>query len=197
MHPSARVSEIMTQPVIRVRPDVRLAEAARLMREHHISGLPVTDSDDRLVGIISEIDILRTLHKAAGIASPRGILGLVLEASPATGPGLLDVCRRRLENGLVAESMTERVTTIDPETSLGEAARLIQLNGVNRLPVIDVERRVVGIVTRFNLVEAISGKPRASRGRLAPKDRAPAPKVGSAVAGRRSEERHQRIWGGV
>jgi CBS domain-containing protein len=194
---SAFVSEIMTSPVVRVRPDTKLVEAARLMREHHISGVPVTDDADRLVGILSEVDVLRCLHKAAGIASPRGILDLVLDSTPGNGPNLLEACRRRLENGSVADAMTERVTTVDAMTSIGEAARLIHLQGVNRLPVVDPQRHVVGIVTRFNLVEAISGKDFAPRGRLRPQVKVLKAEVPRGQTAHRREEKNQRIWGGV
>jgi CBS domain-containing protein len=194
---SAFVTEIMTRPVIRVHPDTKLAEVARLMREHHISGVPVTDDNDRLVGILSEVDVLRCLHKAAGIASPRGILDLVLDSTPRIGPNLLEVCRRRLENSTAADAMTDRVATIDLTTSVREAARLIRLHGVNRLPVIDEEKRVVGIVTRWNLITALSGKEAAPRGRLRPRVPPARSTPAREVVEQRREEKSQRIWGGV
>jgi CBS domain-containing protein len=163
------VSEVMTRGVIAIHPNAKLADAARLMRENHVSGLPVIGDDDRLVGIISEMDLVRDLHKAAGIGSARGILDLLLDSSTPGGASIQEVCEARLDRARVKELMTRKVATVTPEEGAAEAARLMRLWKVNRLPVVDVKGRVVGILTRADLVHAISGEDRPrTRGRRKP-----------------------------
>lgn len=153
------VSKIMTRDVVQVRSEARLEEAARLMREYHVSGLPVVEEGGKVVGIISEVDLVRGLHQAVGVGSPRGLLDLLLESTPAKGPTLFELCRRRLSSGRVKDLMSHPATCIDQEEPIREAARLMNLNRINRLPVVDDERRLAGIVTRRDLVDAVSGEP--------------------------------------
>lgn len=162
------VSEIMTRLVVSTTPDARLDQAARLLREHHVSGLPVVDPPYRVVGVLSERDLVRTLHRAAGVASARGLLDLLLESAPAKGESALEVCRSHLKNTRVGDVMTRSVVTIDRRATIHEAARLMRLHGVKRLPVLDDRQHLVGIVTREDVVRAISGENRRARGSLHP-----------------------------
>jgi CBS domain-containing protein len=163
------VSEVMTRVVAQVGPTAPAEEAARLMRSRHVSGLPVIDPSGRIVGILSEIDIVRGIHQATGAMSPRGLLDIVLDSAPPSGgPGLLESSRARLKNARVSEFMSDRVVTVDPDTTLKEAARLMHQHGINRLPVVDEKRRVLGIVTKSDLLGAIEGRPTGGKGALTP-----------------------------
>jgi CBS-domain-containing membrane protein len=162
------VSEIMTRSVVVAKAEMSLEQAARLMREYHISGLPVIGEDRRVLGIVSERDLVRDLHKATGIASARGLLDLLLGSAPEKGESLLEVCHHRLRNGHVRDAMTSKAIPVDHEATLHEAARLMQLSRVNRLPVLDEKKRLVGIVTRGDVVRAITGGPEHARGSLRP-----------------------------
>lgn len=168
MNETTPVSEIMTSDVITTTPDARVEEAARLLREHHISGVPVVGSDGRVVGMLTERDLVRDLHAATGVDSPRGLLDLVLESAPPKGESLLEVCRNRLRRARVRELMTTPAVTVGGTTGVQEAARLLRVSGTNRLPVTDREEHLVGIVTRGDLVAAISGIPVRARGALRP-----------------------------
>ncbi|HXQ94759.1 MAG TPA: CBS domain-containing protein [Thermoplasmata archaeon] len=175
----APVSEIMTRVVAQIEPTASAEEAARLMRSRHVSGLPVIGSNGRLVGVLSEIDIVRGIHQATGAMSPRGFLDIVLGSTPASGgPGLLESSRARLKNARVSEFMSDRVVTVDPDTTLREAVRLLRQHGISRLPVVDDKRRVIGIVTKSDLLGAVEDRPSRSRGGLTP-----APRVGRAGKG--------------
>ncbi len=176
MERPVRVGAVMSADVLTVAPDARLGEAARLLRERHISGLPVVDPTDHVVGVLSERDIVRGLDRATGVDSPRGLLDLLLESAPPKGESLLEVCRSHLKNARVRDVMTPRVVTVDRDAPLVEAARKMRLHGVKRLPVVDAQGRLVGIVTRADIVQAVSGEVRARRGALHP-----APEVRSAV----------------
>ena len=149
------VRQIMTSEVFTAGPSWSLLDAARLMRDKHVSGLPVLDEHDRLVGILSEWDILADLDRAVGIGTVRGILDLLLEAEKGQTAARLEQCLRRLERGHVSEAMVRRVVSVDPEASMGEAARMLRVYSVNRLPVLDGDR-LVGIVTHENIVDALS-----------------------------------------
>jgi len=164
----ARVAEVMTRIVVTTTPDARLDEAARSLREHHISGLPVVAPPHHVVGLLSERDIVRALHRATGVDSPRGLLDLLLESAPPKGESVLEVARRQLHNARVSDAMSHRVVTVDRDAPLVDAARLMRVHGVKRLPVVDADGRLVGIVSRADIVQAVSGEARAHRGALHP-----------------------------
>lgn len=163
-----RVHEVMTTTVVTIPPDARLEEAARLLRHHHVSGLPVVDPSPHVVGVLSERDIVRELHRATGVDSPRGLLDLLLESSPSKGESILEVCRRQLHNARVGDAMTKRVVTVDPDATLIDAARTMGQHGVKRLPVVDAKGNLLGIVTRADIVRSVSGEARVRRGSLHP-----------------------------
>jgi CBS domain-containing protein len=171
------VAQIMTPLVMTTTPDASLDEAARLLRECHISGLPVVDAEDRVVGVVSEKDIVRVLHEATGVGHPRGLLDVLLESAPAKGENVLEVCRHRLRNTRVKEAMSRPVVSVGPETSLIEAAHLMKGMGVNRLPVLDAQQRLVGIVTRCDIVGDLSATALRASGSLHPAPREVGPGV--------------------
>ncbi len=162
------VAEIMTGLVMTTTPNASLDEAARLLRECHVSGLPVVDAEDRVVGVLSEKDIVRLLHRATGVGHPRGLLDVLLESAPTRGENVLAVCRRRLRNTRVKDVMSHPVVSVGPETSLIEAAHLMKMKGVSRLPVLDTYQRLVGIVTRCDIVGDLSTPALRARGSLHP-----------------------------
>ncbi|HYA10296.1 MAG TPA: CBS domain-containing protein [Thermoplasmata archaeon] len=168
MDPETRVGDVMTLTVVTVTAEARLDEAARRLRVHHVSGLPVLAPPHRVVGMLSERDIVRSLHRATGVGSARGLLDLLLESAPSKGESILEVCRRQLRNTRVGDVMTTTVVTVARDTPLDEAARQMRLHGVKRLPVVDAHDELVGIVTRGDIVQAVSGKRRTRRGALRP-----------------------------
>lgn len=156
----------MSRVVHTVSTRSSLLGAVRIMRRQRVSGLPVLDSSSQLVGIVSEKDIVRDLNRAAGVASDRGLLELLLAARRPNHPNLLDVCEHRLLRARVTEVMTPDVLTVHPQDPVAEAVRKLRSRGVKRLPVVD-GRRVVGIVTRNDLLEPGSlelGLPLAASG---------------------------------
>lgn len=174
------VAEVMTPLVMTTRPEASLHEAARLLRERHVSGLPVVDAKDRVVGVISEKDIVGMLHKAVGIGHPRGLLDVVLGSAPTKGENLLEVCRNLLRNTRVREVMSWPVVSVEPETSVVEAAHLMKAKQVSRLPVLDARQRLVGIVTKFDIGRNHATPRSRTRGSLHP----------APVAARRGTKRH-------
>lgn len=133
-----RVIDAMTEDVATVAPDAPVKQAAAEMLKRNISGLPVVDADGRLVGIITEGDFLQ-LEQAA----PRGD-----DFYPHPTAQILSSDRPLT----VEDAMTRRVITTSPETQLVSAARSMAEHDVKRLPVVDPDGRVLGILSRADVM---------------------------------------------
>lgn len=140
-----RVRDIMTTDPIAVHPDTLLKETARIMVRHQVSGMPVIDHDGRLVGIVTEGDFLR---QEANRDRPYrlSLLDALFGEGEAEPSGA----------ETVADVMTENVVTITPDASIGEAARVMTARSVKRLPVVDLEGELVGIISRADVVNAFT-----------------------------------------
>jgi CBS domain-containing protein len=146
------VSEVMTSPVLSVRPDTPLQEAVTLLSNHHISGLPVVDSDGALVGELSEKDLM------------------VRESGVDAGPYVMFLdaviyLRNPLEwnrqvhqvlGSTVGDLMSTKVHTCSASTSLPQAARLLNDRRIQRLFVVDAQGLTVGVLTRGDVVRALA-----------------------------------------
>jgi CBS domain-containing protein len=143
-----RAHQIMTKHVITVGPDASIVDAAWLMLEHHISGLPVLDEDGKLIGIISEGDFIRRSEIGTQRRHPRWLQFFV-------GPGREANDFVRQSGRKVAEIMTHDPITVGEGTALEELVSLMEKHGVKRLPVMRGEK-LVGIVTRANLLQAVA-----------------------------------------
>jgi len=130
-------ADVMTTGAATVRPETPLVEAAQLMIQHRISGLPVVDASEKLVGVISEGDFLR---RTSG-DKPRLLELLIGEK--------VDFAGHRVE-----EYMSRDPVTIAVDTPVEEIVALMNRHKVRRLPVA-AQGKVVGIVSRANLIEAL------------------------------------------
>ncbi len=139
-----RVQDLMTVNVVSVRPDALLKDAAALLAEHRVSGLPVVDDDGRVLGVLSEADVL---FKETGREEWHGFVERLIAVSPSR----LDL---KLAARTVAESMSAPAVTIGPGRPVTDAATRMIQEGIGRLPVVDDEGGLVGIVTRADLVRA-------------------------------------------
>jgi CBS domain-containing protein len=145
------VRDVMSRPVISVRPEASLEVAASLMSTHGVSGLPVVDRRPRLVGVLSQKDIVRVLHERAGLSLPGGIFDLILDSTKARRSDLPRECRTILENTRVRHAMSSRPITVNANVSLDDAIRLLIEHKINRLPVME-NGALVGIVSRHDLL---------------------------------------------
>ncbi|MCI4348850.1 MAG: CBS domain-containing protein [Thermoplasmata archaeon] len=150
------VGEVMTRPAISVGRTASLLAAAQAMRDQRISGFPVVDEDARVVGVLSEKDIVRTLDQAAGVGKARGVLDLLLSTAGRGREDLIEVYLGCLQRTRVVDAMTPRVVVVDADAVLVEAAHLFQRHAVNRLPVVDGEGRLVGVLARQDLIRAVA-----------------------------------------
>src|SRR5690242_17365333 len=142
-----KTCEIMTSPVITVMPATSIAEAARLMLQHRISGLPVVDGKGVVIGIITEGDLLR---RAETGSAPHHHMWLEL----LLGPGRLADEYTHAHARKVGEAMTSDIVSVAPSTDVADLVQLMNKRRIKRVPVID-NGRLVGIVSRANLVRAL------------------------------------------
>jgi CBS domain-containing protein len=144
-HPAARVEQLMTTDVVTVSPETPLKGVAAILIEHRISGVPVV-SDEKVVGVVSEDDILRKERRAE--AHPRGrLLGWLLGGERAEV--------RKLTARTAGEAMTVPAVTISHWRTAASAAALMIDHGIKRLPVLR-KGELVGIVTRADLVRGFA-----------------------------------------
>lgn len=146
------VWELMSHPVASTDPEARLSDAGRIMRELHVSGLPVLDTEGHVVGVVSEKDLVQALDLSAGISSLRGLLDLLFEVAPPGEPTMFEGCRQRLDNARVKDAMTSPAITVSPSTTATEAALRMVRDQIHRLPIIDRQGQLIGIVTRADLI---------------------------------------------
>ncbi|GLW48851.1 hypothetical protein Stsp02_45130 [Streptomyces sp. NBRC 14336] len=139
------VGEVMTSEVVEARRDTSFKELARLLDRHRISGLPVVDDDDKVVGVVSETDLIR--RQAARSAHARARRA----RTPASRRPLRDAFLAG-QATTAAELMSSPAITVHPEQRVEDAARVMERHRVNRLPVVDEEDRLIGIATRRDLL---------------------------------------------
>jgi CBS-domain-containing membrane protein len=136
---NATVRDVMTRDVVVVDRSARFKDVARLMALHRVSAIPVVDEGRHLVGIVSEADLL--LKEARG-AEARG-----------RDRGRRGRERSKAEGVLASQLMTTPVVSIGPDANVRDAARLMHRERVKRLPVVDADGVVIGIVSRRDLLK--------------------------------------------
>ncbi|MEU3660975.1 CBS domain-containing protein [Streptomyces sp. NPDC032940] len=133
------VSGVMTRSVVALAAGAGFKEIVRTLRTQGISALPVLDPDNRVVGVVSEADLLRKEEFRDSDEA----------AHTRTGPV---AGREKARAGTVTELMTSPAVTVDPDAPLAAAARLMARRGVKRLPVVDADGVLQGIVSRGDLL---------------------------------------------
>jgi CBS domain-containing protein len=146
------VAEVMTVNPLTTTPKTPITDVVKLLSEKRISGLPVLDEQGVLVGIISETDLL---WQERG-ATPPNFLFILDAVIPLEIPGRFVEELHKVMGSTVAEVMTKNPVTIRPEQTVQEAARLMMQKEVHRLPVVDKDDALVGIVTRGDIVRAMA-----------------------------------------
>lgn len=143
-----KARDVMTHSVVTIAPEATIREAIAKMIEHHISGLPVVDEDVGLVGILTEGDLMRRIE--IGTEAPRRRwLELLL------GPGAGADAYARAHGRHACDVMSADVVTVTRDTPIADVVRLMEEHSIKRVPVVD-GKRVVGIISRANLVAALS-----------------------------------------
>ena len=148
-----RISEIMDSSPVTVASDASVEDVVAALREHQLPGMPVVDADGRLVGIVTEADLV--------LPDDEGDLHIPHYVNLFGGTVFLESLHRfedRLRKAFAASAedmMTRDPDTVGPDTSVREAARLLHETGHNRLPVVE-DGRLVGVVTRLDVLGALA-----------------------------------------
>lgn len=149
-----KARDVMVTSVITVKPDTSIQEVARTFVDRHISGAPVLDDQGRLVGIVSEGDLLH--RREAGTEKTRSWwLHWLTRRETLAG----DYVKEHALH--VVDVMTRDVITAAPEAPLRQIARLLEKNRIKRVPIVE-NGKVVGIVSRANLVQAVASAANAA-----------------------------------
>lgn len=157
-----QAQDLMTAEVVTVRPDLPVTTLARLLADRGISSAPVTDAEGRLLGIVTEADLLRRLAGSE-------------DARPGWFGRLFGDVSRQADNyarthGMEARDlMTSELVTVGPKDTAAHCAQLMEKHRVKRLPVV-VEGRLAGVISRADLLHAIL-EPPAPIGTAAPPSR--------------------------
>ena len=143
-----KASDVMTRSVVSVGRRTPIAEAIRLMLANHVSGLPVLDADGKVVGILTEGDLLRRSETGTERQRPRW-LEIVM------GPGRIAGEYVRTHGRRVEDVMTHDVVGVTGETPLDEVVHLMERHRIKRVPVLAAERPV-GMLSRADLLRALA-----------------------------------------
>ncbi len=145
------VQDFMTANPVTIAPTQSVEMAVKVMEENQVKGLPVVDAQGNLVGIVSEGDLL---IRESPLKPPLYVtfLGSIIYFE---SPTQFHQHFKKALGMLVQDIMTEKPITIAPDASLSEAANTMLEKRVNRLPVVDAQRQLVGILTRHDLVCAL------------------------------------------
>jgi CBS domain-containing protein len=144
-----RAHQIMTRQVITIAAGASIVDAANIMLDKHISGLPVVDDAGAVVGIVSQGDFIRRAEIGTERKRGRWLKFLV-------GPGAAASDFVRERGRKVEEIMTPDPCTVTEDATLEDIVELMERNHIKRLPVLRGDR-LVGIVTRTNLLQAVAG----------------------------------------
>jgi len=148
-----KVRDVMTGAVITATEAEGFRELAARMLDHHVSAVPVVDPDGHVVGVVSEADLL---VKEAAVAD-RAVWGSALRGRRGT----------MATAELARDLMTSPAVTIGPDASVAEAARLMTARRVKRLPVVDAEERLLGIISRVDVLSVFRRPDQEIRGEIA------------------------------
>lgn len=140
--------DLMVSPVVTVQPSASVKEVAKLLLEQGISAVPVVDDQGKLVGVVSEGDLLHRPEIGSERRRSWWLLGLTDEETLAA-----EYVKAHARK--VADVMTPKVITAAPDASLHELATLMEANAIKRVPIVE-DGRLVGIVSRANLVRALA-----------------------------------------
>ncbi len=143
-----KAGDIMTSPVVTIRDDATVADAVKLMIDHRVSGLPVVDAGNNLVGMLTEGDLMRRAELGTGRKRARWIEILL-------GPGREadDFVREHARR--VSELMSERPACIADDADIAEVVALMEKHRIKRVPVVR-HGRLAGVVARADVIRALA-----------------------------------------
>lgn len=146
-----KARDVMVSPVITVKPGASVKEVAQILLKNHVSALPVVDDAGRLVGLVSEGDLMRRADLGTERHRAWWLAALFAEEEALAAEYVKAHSRK------VSDVMTKRVITAAPDTSLNEIAGLLERHSIKRVPIVS-NGALVGIVSRANLIQALAAE---------------------------------------
>jgi CBS domain-containing protein len=147
--------KVMVKDVKTFKPGDKLSKVAKTFAEHGISGAPVVDDENKVIGIITEHDIIKLGEKYPNLLTPIEshlplVIGLSIKDYDPEGvaKALNDIKEKK-----VGDVMSRNVVTASPSAGLGEIARMMQKHKINRIPVVDEKGKLLGLITRADLIK--------------------------------------------
>ena len=142
---SVKARDIMTGTVVTVQPDTSVQEAADLMAVKEVSGVPVVDAAKHVVGVLSEKDFLSRM----GPGGPNTFMDVIARCLAAKGCAALAIREKK-----VGDIMNSPAITVTQDTNLLAISTLLKEKNINRVPVIDQQGALTGIISREDIVHA-------------------------------------------
>jgi len=142
--------DIMTKKVITISKDATLAELAKLLIKNKISGVPIVDKREELVGIVTEADLI---IKESNLPFPLSFSFAFLESYESYTKSTKEYLETRVE-----EVMSTNVKTAREDMPIGKVVNIMVNNNINRLPVLNNDGKLTGIVTRADIIKSIIKK---------------------------------------
>jgi CBS-domain-containing membrane protein len=144
-----KARDVMVSPVITTNPASSVKEVAQILLKNRISAVPVVDDDGKLVGIVSEGDLMRRADLGTERHRAWWLAALFAHDETLAAEYVKQHSRR------VADVMTRRLVTAAPDTALNEIAGLLERHSIKRVPIVE-KGAVVGIVSRANIIQALA-----------------------------------------
>lgn len=153
-----KIEDAMEVNVVKFKSTDKIVDVAQVLRNNKISGAPVVNDENHVVGILSEGDIMRMLE----FHSPK--INLILPAPldlielPVKMKHEMDELAEDMERAssvLIGDIMTKKVVTISKDAQISDAAELMDSHHIKRLPVVDENHKLIGIVTRGDIIGAM------------------------------------------
>jgi CBS domain-containing protein len=150
---TTKVRDVMTTPVVTLGPDQKVEHAADVLAEKNIGALPVVDENGRLLGMLRDDDLIAS---EARVHVPTFINFLGLGMAFPGEMKHLEQELKKIAGATVADVMLTDPPTVGPDDTLEDVATLMHDRGVNSVPVVDADNKVVGIVARADVVRFIA-----------------------------------------
>lgn len=152
VHADSPVSELMSRRLTSISPGTTMPALIRLFEQHHVSGFPVVDEKGRLVGVVSQTDLIRRCINPIGDEGP-GFFFQELAEQLSEASGVIDAEALII----VADIMTSTVVTASPTETVGAVAKRMAERHVHRVVIVGEHREPVGIVTTMDMLRALAG----------------------------------------
>ncbi|KKT82581.1 MAG: CBS domain protein [Candidatus Yanofskybacteria bacterium GW2011_GWA2_44_9] len=147
------VKDIMSRNPITASPEMSLLDVAKVISEHNFNGLPVVDSENRVIGIITEYDLINKASEAT-IETLRNVLRDI--SSSKNRNYMLDKKPQEIYPLKVSDVMTSKPVTVSPEMPFEDLVDLFRKNQkINPIPVVDRDNKLIGVVSRYDILRPL------------------------------------------